>query len=228
MEAWTAAAITADLPSEHGDQQRHAEGQAQQRMVEEHLVPAVLGQVLGVAVHLLGILGNPAVQHGVAELDQRVAEDHRRVRVALLVGVGVVLAVHRHPLSRSSARRHPDDEAAGEGDGWPQGDRLVGHGPVQVHRRDDEGDLGGDQSDQDGLEDRDHWHIGDTSAGDDPRDFTRRRDPAAMPPATLRATPIRATMCRFWRPFETRCPFHELHALRPAGPCRLHRPRAHL
>jgi len=33
-----------------------------------------------VADHLLAILGDPPVEHGVAELDQRVAEDHGRMR----------------------------------------------------------------------------------------------------------------------------------------------------
>ena len=228
MEAWTAAAISADLPAEHGDQEGHAEGQAEEGVVEQHLVPAVLGQVLGVADDLLAVLGDPAVEHGVAELDQGVAEDDGRVRVALLVGVGVVLAVHRHPLPGSGARRHPDDEAAGEGDRRPHGDGLVGQRPVQVHRRDDEGDLGGHQPDQDGLEDR--GHVVTTLA-------QPKRATAAAPPGISRrrrtgrlrrAAPIRAKMCGFRRRSALRGALHELHPLRPAGPGRLHRPRSHL
>ena len=49
--------------------------------------------------------------------------------------------------------------AAGEGNGRPHGDRLVRQSPVQVHGRDDEGDLRGEQPDQDGLQDRDRWHT---------------------------------------------------------------------
>ena len=146
-------------------------------VVEQHLVPTVLGEILGVADHLLAVLGDPAVEHGVAELDQGVAEDHRRMRVALLVGVGMVLAVHRHPLPGSGARRHPDDDAAHEGHRGPQRDRFVRQSPVQVHRRDDERDLRRDEPDEKGLEDR--GHAAHSSSGDDP---PRVRSPRARSP----------------------------------------------
>jgi hypothetical protein len=65
--------------------------------------------------------------------------------------MGMVLSVHRHPLARSRARRDPDHESAGESHRGLQRDGPVGQRSMQVHRRDDEGNLGGEQPDQDGL-----------------------------------------------------------------------------
>ena len=99
----------------------------------------------------------------------------------------MVLAVHRHPLAGSGPGRHPDDEAADERHRRPQGDGLVRQSPVQVHRRDDEGDLGRQQPDQEGLEDR--GHADNSSAGDDPplggspRAVGTSRRPAPATPA---------------------------------------------
>ena len=145
-----------DLPSEHGDQEPDAEPEAEQGVIEQHRVPAVAGEITGIAADGHRVPGDSPVEQGVAELDPGVAEDDGRVRIALLVGMGMVLPVHRDPLPGSGPGRHPDDEPAGERHRRLHGDGPVGQSPVQVHRRDDEGDLGDQQPDEDGLEDRGH------------------------------------------------------------------------
>ena len=49
----------------------------------------------------------PAVEDDVAQLHREVPEQDGGVGVALLVGVGVVLAVHRHPLAGADAGGDP-------------------------------------------------------------------------------------------------------------------------
>ena len=68
------------------------------------------GQVLGVAGHRLGVVRLPPVHRHVLHLHLDPAVQDRGVRVALDVGEGVVLAVHRDPLARADPGRHPDHE----------------------------------------------------------------------------------------------------------------------
>jgi hypothetical protein len=131
-----------DFPAEHANQERDACGEAQKRVVEEQPVPTIAWQITGVAGHCVGVAGHPSVENGISELNRREPEDGRGVRVTILVGKGMMLAMHRHPLAGPGARCHPDHDSARKGDRGLELHSSMGERAVEVDRRDDKGHLG--------------------------------------------------------------------------------------
>ena len=138
--------------AEQHDQHADAEAEADEGVVEHVPVPPVGRHVLGVAANRLRVAGLAPVQGGVGELDPDPAEQLGRVRIALHVGVGVVLAVDRHPLPGLDADGDPHDEPEGEGQRRPEPDGPVGGGAVQVDRRGQVGELGDGETHEHGGE----------------------------------------------------------------------------
>ena len=82
----------------------------------------VVGRAPAVLLHGLGLPGLCLVQFGALPDHLVETEQLRAVRIAFLLAVRVVLAVHRDPFLRRGARVHPEPEAA-----------KVPHDGVQVH-----------------------------------------------------------------------------------------------
>jgi len=70
------------------------------------------------------------------------------MRILLLVGEGVVLAVDRCPLPGTDAGEQPDGGAKADRQPGGEGDGLVGQVPVQVDGRGDVCDLREDEPDE--------------------------------------------------------------------------------
>ena len=119
-------------------------------------VPAVGRQVAGVAGHGGVVVGHLAVHPHVAELHRGPADEDRGVGVALDVGEGVVLAVHRHPLAGPDAGRQPGEDPADPGQPRRHAHGPVGEGPVQVDGGEQDGDLADRQADEDSEQDAGH------------------------------------------------------------------------
>ena len=104
------------LPVAPEQQQQDADAhpQAHVAVVEQDLVPAVGGEVLGVLADRDLVAGRPAVQDHVADLHGREAFEQRRMGVAFDVGEGVVAAVDRHPLPGFDPGHDPGQHPAGE------------------------------------------------------------------------------------------------------------------
>ena len=77
--------------------------------------------------------------------------------MGVLVGLhlGVVAAVHGHPLPRNHAGGQPEPEPEDVGDRRVQVDRPVGLGAVQIDRHRGDGEVGHGQRRKDGLPDVD-------------------------------------------------------------------------
>src|ERR1700728_555270 len=123
-------------------------------MIEEPCVPSVLGQIASVSGHGHRVPGHLVVQTDVVELHRRIPEEERRVRVALFVGKGMVLAVNRDPLSWTGTGRYPDENAAGGSGARRKGQRPVGQRPVKVDGGEEERELGENQRDEYGHDHR--------------------------------------------------------------------------
>ncbi len=95
-------------------------------------------------------------RYGIGQLDLRVAEQDRRVGVARHVGVGVVLAVHGHPLPGSDAGHRPDQKPGHNGQPRLHSQRSMGQGPVQIHGGQQVGQLTDGQPDEDSDENSRH------------------------------------------------------------------------
>ena len=96
----------------------------------------------------LHVAGLTPIQSDVAALHLEPAEQHRRVRIALDVGVGVVLAVNSDPLPRPDSRRDPHQEPKDLGHRPLERDRSMSQTAVQEHRRRHECDAGHAETDQ--------------------------------------------------------------------------------
>ena len=81
-----------------------------------------------------------SVEGDVLHLHRSPPEQYGRVRIAVDVGEGVVLAVDGGPLARSDAGRDPDEHPEREPERRAHGQRLVGQCPVQEDRRDEVGE----------------------------------------------------------------------------------------
>jgi hypothetical protein len=128
-----------DLPADNGAEDPDADAEAEEGVVEEEAVPAVGGQVACVAGDLVAVLGHLAVQGHVGELHHGEALTDRRVRIALDVGEGVVLAMDGGPLAGPDAGRDPDHDAEHPRGAGGEGDGAVTEATVQPHRRQEEG-----------------------------------------------------------------------------------------
>ncbi len=73
--------------------------------------------------------------------------------------MGVVLAVDGHPLAGPDTCGHPGDHPEEHGDARRQGDGLVGEGPVEVDRGDEDAQLG-HRGGEDQREQRGSEHAG--------------------------------------------------------------------
>ena len=131
----------AEPQPEEQAQDRDPDGQPEERVVEEDAVPRVGREVARVAGDDLLVLGDPAVEGDVAELHCGHAQQDGGVRVALDVGVRVVLAVHGHPLAGTDSGGDPREHPARGGDAGRQRQRAVGEGAMEVERGDEGGEL---------------------------------------------------------------------------------------
>ena len=134
-------AAPARVPDERpaGDRRdRQAEQHEQREAAVDHAHAAVLVEVLGVLARVRAALGGEepagvrvpeAAQHAGGAV---AVADVRAVRVALLVGVGVVLAVVGHPAHHGALDRHRAEhgEAVLERLGHEEG--AVGEQPVEA------------------------------------------------------------------------------------------------
>jgi len=107
--------------AEHEAQQHDAEAEAEHGVVEQHAVPPVGRQVARVPGHHRLVGRRPPVEDHVAQLHVQETEQDGGMGVALLVGVGVVLAVHGHPLAGPDAGGDPCQDPEDDGDA---GDRC--------------------------------------------------------------------------------------------------------
>ena len=99
MTAWKPAATRPDERAEHDHEERDADAEADEGWSKTYAVPTVPREVASrTASTCSGSLATLRYSADVAELHRDPAEQHGRVRVALDVGVRVVLAVHGHPL----------------------------------------------------------------------------------------------------------------------------------
>ena len=80
--------------------------------------------------------------------------------VAHRVGEGVVLAMHCDPLPRAHARADPNEHATGPSDTGGKLKGAVRKTPVEIHRRNEQGNLGDEKADCDGTKDSEHWCAG--------------------------------------------------------------------
>ena len=71
------------------------------------------------------------------------------MRVLRRIGVGVVLAMNRHPLARSNSGSDPGQELEDVVYGPAERDAPVRQGPVEVDRGGEYCDLGHEESDSD-------------------------------------------------------------------------------
>jgi hypothetical protein len=73
-------------------------------VIEHNFVPAIVREITRVTGYGFGVSGDSSVEQGVAKLNERVTKDDGRVRIALLVSMGMVLTVHRYPLAGPGSR----------------------------------------------------------------------------------------------------------------------------
>ncbi|MEY3093462.1 MAG: hypothetical protein RIU67_2245 [Actinomycetota bacterium] len=129
---------------ENGD----SDGQAQQRAVEEPPIPTIGREVACIAKRL-HVARRSSVQHDVRQLHPSPSEQHGRMRIALDIGVRVVLAVNGDPLAGLDAGADPHEDAESETGRTTQSESAVSQRSMEVHRGD---------------------HIGDRHCGERPED----------------------------------------------------------
>ena len=100
-------------PHRHDDD-GNPDAQPGERMVECDPVEMVGRQISCVLPHIRLIGRAPLVEPHVAQLHAPEPDLERTVRIVHGVGRGVVLAMHRHPLTRAHARGDPDDRPKGD------------------------------------------------------------------------------------------------------------------
>ena len=148
-----------DQGSEDDDQDGDADREAEERVIVEPAVGAGRLQIPCVSAQRLAVASLAAVEGDIAALDLEPSEQHGRVRVALDVGEGVVLAVHGNPLTWANAGRDPHEQPKCLGHGTFEGHRLVGQATVQEHRGGHECDAGNaETNDQTQHDDPQHRH----------------------------------------------------------------------
>ena len=106
------------------DEQRDAEIAARRMMVEVVLEP-VVRRALRVLLERFAVARGDAIELGAFEQHALQAEQARAVRIAVLLAMSVMLAVHGHPLARRGAGVQPQPEAAEVADDGMQVDGAV-------------------------------------------------------------------------------------------------------
>ena len=137
---WTnAASRPATGPSTHDEHRRCRRPGRRSAWSNTSAVPPVVGDVLGVAGDASRGCAPRCGTARRCDLHVDPAEQLRRVRIALDVGEGVVLAVHRHPLAGPDAGGDPDQKRNTHGRPAAQRQGPVRQGAVQVDRGADVG-----------------------------------------------------------------------------------------
>ena len=149
----------ADQRSERDHEGRDTDGEPEQSVVVEPAVRPSGLQVSGVTTERLFVARLASVQGDVAALHLEPAEENGGVRISLDVGVGVVLAVYRDPLTWADAGRDPHQEAKRLADRAFEGHCLVRQPAVQEHRRAHEADARHAKTDQKTQNDDPQHHV---------------------------------------------------------------------
>ena len=121
--------------ADEGAQRRGADDESEEAVPEQHALRPVVGDVPRIPLEHVGVLRFPEVVEDVPELHGPEPHEIRTVRIAFLVGEGVVLAMHRHPLPRGQAGRQPEGKPEQPRDRRMQRQRAMRCGAMQVDGR---------------------------------------------------------------------------------------------
>lgn len=154
-------------------EEQDAERGAQDAVAKDPPVQPVVSDVGRKAGERLRVAGFAQVIESVAEQDAAQAFQLGAMGVALLVGVAVVLAMHRHPLFGDESREQPHLQSHEKGGGGMQHQGPVGETTVQINRGAEGRDLHGEEDERQRVQ-PDH----DSSPG---RNVAGRASRAAFP-----------------------------------------------
>lgn len=127
---------------EDPDECNNSDAESNNCVVQQCGLDRVWSEIFAVLPDGLGVSGGSAVKGNVGELHPQPTKSCWGVRVEIGVGVGMMPAMHCHPLLRSDTREQPGGNAADPPCHWVQRERSVGEGAVEVHGGDQVGHLG--------------------------------------------------------------------------------------
>jgi hypothetical protein len=135
---------TDDAEQRDADQQHQGRPPIRVRTVDVVLDP-VIGRAAAVLLHVLLRLAGVAVQRDAVPEHLLDAVDHRAVRIFLGLDLGVVLAMHRHPLTGDHPGGQPTPETEEVRQHRMEIHAAMGLAAMQVQRHREDGELRHDQ-----------------------------------------------------------------------------------
>lgn len=133
--------------TENHHEDRDSDTEAEKGSIEEPTIPTI-GRKIARVAQGVGVSRGLSIQRHIGQLNSTPAEEHGGMRITLHIGVGVMLAMHGHPLAGLDPGADPDQKAEREAGRSAQRECAVGQRAMQIHRGDDVGDRhGGERAD---------------------------------------------------------------------------------